>query len=88
MAHYYSYLLDHSGHVKAREILLAITDDDAIEKATRFLQDHPLIPGVEVWLEKRRVEQLEQSASSTLELINGLARSYPNRRLNSVSGAP
>jgi hypothetical protein len=67
MAHYYCYLLDRSGHVKAREILLAITDDDAIEQATRFLQDHPSIPGVEVWLEKRRVEQLEQSAPATLD---------------------
>lgn len=64
MAYYYCYLLDHSSHVKAREILLAITDDDAIEQAARFLQNHPLIPGVEIWLGERRVEQLEQSASA------------------------
>jgi hypothetical protein len=63
MADYYCYLLDCSGHVKAREILSAITDEDAMQQATQFLQNHPSIPGVEVWLGERRVKQLEQTAS-------------------------
>jgi hypothetical protein len=50
MAHYYCYLLDGSGHVKAREILSAITDEDAMQQATQFLQNHPSIPGVEYGL--------------------------------------
>jgi len=66
MSHYYCYLLDSEGKVRAREVMEGADDGDAVEKARDYLAAHPLIPAVEVWFAERRVElltQLHQAAS-------------------------
>jgi hypothetical protein len=60
MLHYYLYLLDTEGHIKAREILNAPDDGAAMEKALAYLREHRAIPAVEVWLAERRVGTLKQ----------------------------
>jgi hypothetical protein len=64
MAHYYLYLLDAAGHIKAREILTASDDGEAVNKAKAYLREHTSVPGVEVWLGDRRIEALQQHAAA------------------------
>jgi hypothetical protein len=63
MAHYYLYLLDAAGHIKAREILKA-GDNEAVGKAEAYLREHTAVPGVEVWLGERRIESLQQHVAA------------------------
>jgi hypothetical protein len=66
MSHYYCYLLDGEGKVRAREVMESADDGDAVQKARKYLTAHPLIPAVEVWFAERRVglvTQLHQIAS-------------------------
>ena len=66
MSHYYCYLLDSEGKVRAREVMEGADDGDAVQKARKYLTAHPSIPAVEVWLAERRIElltQLHQAAS-------------------------
>jgi hypothetical protein len=60
MSHYYCYLLDSEGKVRAREVMEGADDGDAVRKARRYLVAHPLIPAVEVWFAERRVKLLTQ----------------------------
>jgi hypothetical protein len=60
MAHYYVYILDDAGHVKAREIVSADDDSRAIDKARTYLGAHPSIPALDVWLAERRIKKLWQ----------------------------
>jgi hypothetical protein len=64
MAHYYLYLLDATGHIKAREILKASDDSEAVSKAEAYLQEHTAVPGVEVWLGDRRIESQQQHVAA------------------------
>lgn len=64
MAHYYLYLLDHEGHIKAREILTSADDEDAVTRAQIYLRDHASVPAIELWLEERRVKTLKQTAAA------------------------
>jgi hypothetical protein len=61
MAHYYLYLLDVEGHIKAREILTSTTDAEAVGRTEKYLRQHASVPAVELWLGQRRVTTLQQS---------------------------
>ena len=62
MPHYYCYVLDGAGHVKAREIMTAEDVHQVIEQAKAYLRSHQSIPAVEVWLAERRVKKLWQAS--------------------------
>jgi hypothetical protein len=64
MAHYYLYLLDQEQHIKAREILSAGTETEAVAKAEAYLREHTAIPGVELWLGERLIKTLQQAAAA------------------------
>jgi hypothetical protein len=61
MDHYYLYLLGDDGHIKAREILSAHDEGEAITKAEAYLQRNGSVPSVELWLRDRRILALEQA---------------------------
>jgi hypothetical protein len=61
MAHYYLYLLDVHGHIKAREILTTDSDADAVGRSENYLRQHESIPAVELWLGERRVTRIKQT---------------------------
>ncbi len=60
MDHYYLYLLDPNGRIKAREVLPAPDQNQAIAKAEAYLCYHPALPGVELWLGERRIKTIQQ----------------------------
>ena len=64
ITHYYLYLLDGAGHIKAREILPASNDGEALGRAEAYLREHTAVPGVEVWFGERRIKALLQHAAA------------------------
>ena len=64
MTHYYLYLLSEHGHIKAREILTADNDADAVAKAEAYLRNHQAVPGVELWLGERQIISLRQTTAA------------------------
>ena len=62
MPHYYCYVLDGAGRVKAREIMTAENEHGVIEQARAYLRAHQSMPAVEVWLAERRIKKLWQAS--------------------------
>ena len=75
MTHYYLYLLSEQGHIKAREVLTAESDADAVTKAEVYLRNHQAVPGVELWHGERQVKALRQTTAAWRETLMKLLKS-------------
>ena len=64
MAYYSLYPLGDDGHIKAREILNAPDECEAIIMASAYLHAHTSLPAVELWLGERRIKTFTQTAAA------------------------
>lgn len=64
MVYYYLYILDQEQHIKAREILSADTEAEAVAKAEAYLRGHTSVPGVQLWLGDRQITTLQRAAAA------------------------
>ena len=60
MNRYCCYILDHEGHVSAREVIEGSHENEVLGMAQDYLAQHPSIPAVEIWLEDRYVGKIHQ----------------------------
>ena len=63
MADYYCCYLDLEDHIQARELMDASSDREAMDRAKKYLDTHPTLRGIEIWLGERQVTKLQQAAS-------------------------
>ena len=60
MKRYCCHVLDQEGQVSARETLEGSNDNEVLGRANGYLEQHPSIRAVEIWLEDRYVGKLHQ----------------------------
>ena len=64
MDYYYLYLLGDDGHIKAREILSAHDEGEAVTRADAYLHAHTSVRAVELWQGERRIKALTPTAAA------------------------
>ena len=60
MKRYCCYVLDHKGHVRARETFEGSHENEVFGIAQGYLAQHPSIPAVEIWLGNQYVGKVHQ----------------------------